>query len=100
MELGRGHVLAAVKRLGQGDASAPYDGRPRGSGPDVAPVQLPYLVELWDEAKTSVEAVLAVARTGGIGYAAFYAAIKDYPDRRITLRFRDRVLTQFNGPGH
>jgi hypothetical protein len=66
--------------------------------PARAPDSLPYRVELWDFDKTGVEAVLALTSNGTIGYAAFYAALAEYPDRRITLSLDGRLLTQAGGP--
>jgi|SRR5579884_2189018 len=61
---------------------------------------LPYKVELWNEAKTSVEQVLAVTANGSIGYAAFYGATREFPDRYITLRHKNRIVSRWNGPQH
>jgi len=61
---------------------------------------LPYRVELWDEAKQSVEQVLAVTANGSIGYAAFYAATREYPNRYITLRHKNGIVSRWNGPRH
>jgi hypothetical protein len=61
---------------------------------------LPYKVELWDEGKRSVEQVLAVTAHGSIGYAAYYAATREYPDRYVTLRHQNRVINRWNGPEH
>jgi hypothetical protein len=60
----------------------------------------PYMVELWDHTKTSVEQVLAITANGSIGYAAYYAAIRDFPSRYITLRHKGGVVSRWNGPGH
>jgi hypothetical protein len=70
--------------------------------PDRVPAaaSLPYRVELWDADRAAVEALLALAATPSIGYAAFYAAVQDHPDRCITLRSNDRTLTSVNGPDH
>ena len=61
---------------------------------------LPYKVELWDASKSSVEQVLAVTANGSIGFAAFYAATREYADRYITLRHKNRVVSRWNGPRH
>jgi len=61
---------------------------------------LPYRVELWDEAKQSVEVVLAVTANGSIGYAAYYAATREYPQRYVTLRHKSRTMARWNGPEH
>lgn len=67
-----------------------YD-RPTSSRED-----LPYKVELWDEHKASVEQVLAVTTHSSIGYAAFYAAIREYPSRYITLRHKNSIVSRSN----
>jgi hypothetical protein len=61
---------------------------------------LPYKVELWDEAKQGVEQVLAITASGSIGYAAFYAATREYPQRYITLRHKNSIISRWNAPGH
>jgi hypothetical protein len=61
---------------------------------------LPYKVELWNEARTSVEQVLAVTANGSIGYAAYYAATREHPDRYITLRHNNRIVSRWNEPRH
>jgi hypothetical protein len=61
---------------------------------------LPYKVEVWDETKSSVEQTLAVTASSSIGYAAYYAATREYPDRFITLRHKNRVISRWNGPPH
>ena len=62
--------------------------------------QLPYRVELWDEAKASVEQVLAVTANSSIGYAAYFEATREHPNRYVTLRHKDTVLSRWNGPTH
>jgi hypothetical protein len=61
---------------------------------------LPFRVELWDEAKSAVEQVLAVTASGSIGYAAYYAAVRDFPLRYITLRHKSSIVSRWNGPNH
>jgi hypothetical protein len=61
---------------------------------------LPYRVELWSTDKGSVEQILAVTASGSIGYAAYYAATKEFPSRYITLRHRSHVISRWNGPSH
>ena len=61
---------------------------------------LPYKVELWDEARQTVEQLLAVTASGSIGYAAFYAATREYPNRYITLRHKNNVVSRWNPTGH
>jgi hypothetical protein len=61
---------------------------------------LPYRVELWDAARTAVEQVLAVTANGSIGYAAYYAATREFPSRYVTLRHKNSIISRWNGPGH
>jgi hypothetical protein len=95
-------VLSAVSRLspssdeGNGGHKAPPPRSPTPNERD----DLPYKVEIWDEDKASVEQVIAVTASASIGYAAFYAAAKEFPLRYITLRFKNRVVTRWNGPVH
>src|SRR6516225_3950987 len=60
--------------------------------------ELPYRVELWDKQGLSVEQVLAVTANGSIGYAAYYAATREHPDRYVTLRHRNSIISRWNGP--
>ena len=70
-------------------------------GPDpVEREDLPYKVELWNDAKTAVEQVLAVTANGSIGYAAFYGATREFPNRYITLRHKTAIVSRWNGPRH
>jgi hypothetical protein len=70
---------------------------PRFDRPKAAREELPYKVELWDEAKTAVEQILAVTANGSIGYAAYYAALREYPDRYVTLRHNNRTIARSGG---
>jgi hypothetical protein len=58
--------------------------------------QLPYRVELWDADKRGVETLVALTASPTIGYAAYFAATRQFPTRMITLRLRGRVLSQWN----
>jgi hypothetical protein len=69
--------------------------RPTAGGED-----LPYKVELWDESRSTVEQVLAVTANGSIGYAAYYAATREYPDRYVTLRHKNNIISRSNPPRH
>ncbi|HEY1542014.1 MAG TPA: hypothetical protein VGG01_06365 [Xanthobacteraceae bacterium] len=73
---------------------APFDRR------TAAREDLPYRVELWDEARMAVEQVLAVTANAGIGYAAYYAATREHPQRYITLRHKNHIVSRWNGPDH
>ena len=77
----------------------------RGGGPSsgARPYEaddLPYKVEVWDDAKTTVEQVLAVTASPSIGYAAYYAATREFPNRFITLRHKTSIISRWNGPPH
>lgn len=61
---------------------------------------LPYKVELWNQARTAVEQVLAITANASIGYSAFYAAARDHFDRYITLRHKNTIVNRWNGPPH
>jgi hypothetical protein len=80
------------------------DGEPAGGPIPKSPVSkredLPYKVELWNLTKTAVEEVLAVTRSASIGYAAFYAATREYPDRYLTLSDKSGIVNRWNGPAH
>lgn len=61
---------------------------------------LPYKVEVWDEAGAFVELVVAVSVSPSIGYAAYYAATREYPGRAITLRHKSTVISRWTGRAH
>ena len=61
---------------------------------------LPYKVEVWDEAGTFVEQVVAVSVSPAIGYAAYYAATREFPGRAITLRHKSSVISRWTGRAH
>ena len=88
-------------RLGAsgGDDEGPAELLPFGPTPSERE-DLPYRVELWDQPKAAVERVLAVTISGSIGYAAYYAATREFPERYITLRHKNRIVSRWNGPGH
>lgn len=79
------------------------DGNPRDqpSAQNPAPREdLPYKVEIWDEPGAAVEQLVAVTANASIGYAAYYAATREFPDRRITLRHKNSVIASWGGPTH
>lgn len=61
---------------------------------------LPYKVEVWNDSRTAVEQVLAVTASGSIGYAAFYAATREFPHRYITLRHKTSIVSRWNSPSN
>jgi hypothetical protein len=62
--------------------------------------ELDYKVELWDVSESYVERVLAITAHGSIGYAAYYAAIKEYPERYLTLCHKGGILSRSGGRRH
>lgn len=73
---------------------------PRSDQATAGREDLPYKVELWDTNRSSVELVLAVTANGSIGYAAYYAAAREYPDRYVTLRHKNNIISRSNPPQH
>jgi hypothetical protein len=61
---------------------------------------LPYTVEIWNETGAAVEQVVAVTASASIGYAAYYAATREFPDRQITLRHKNSIVARWHGPKH
>jgi hypothetical protein len=61
---------------------------------------LSYKVEVWNAAKTAVEVIVAMTVSASIGYAAYYAATREFSDRYITLRHKNSIISRWNGPGH
>jgi hypothetical protein len=61
---------------------------------------LSYKVEVWNAGKTAVEIVVAMTVSASIGYAAYYAATREFSDRYITLRHKNSIISRWNGPGH
>jgi hypothetical protein len=83
------------------DAEDPSPPKISRFGQPTAPREdLPYKVELWDQAKASVEQVLAVTANGSIGYAAYYAAVREHPHRYVTLRHKNNIVSRSNPPEH
>lgn len=58
--------------------------------------ELPYVVELWSAHDGALEQVVAVSASPSIGYAAYYAATREYPGRVIILRHLDRVISRWD----
>ena len=61
---------------------------------------LPYKVEIWDEAGMAVETVVAVTVSPAIGYAAYFAATREFPGRAVTLRHKSTVISRWAGKAH
>ena len=95
-------MLTGVQRL------LPSDDVPPGGRVSVSPFgtssaeheDLPYRVELWNDSKSDVEVVPAVTVSASIGFAAYFAATREYPDRYIALRHKAGFVSRWNGPAH
>lgn len=59
---------------------------------------LPYRVEVWSEDHQRIEQTLAMTANGSIGYAAYYEATREYPDRYVVLRHKSRIVARWNPP--
>ena len=55
---------------------------------------LNYRVEIWDVEGKAIERTLAIAADGTLGYAAYYAAVREYPGRIVSLRYRHQILSR------
>jgi hypothetical protein len=77
-----------------------FSGKPRQKRHPEISDDLPYRVELWNETRTELALVIAVTASGSIGFAAYHAATREFPDRYIVLRHHDMVLARWNGPTH
>ena len=62
---------------------------PHGYG---VPLRLPYSVELWDDADSHVEELIALTGDYRVARAAFDEAVKRRPGRIVTLRQKTRLL--------
>lgn len=62
--------------------------------------ELPFQVEVWDPTGQFVEQVVAVSSSPAIGYAAYYAATREFTGRPVTLRHRSRVISRWAGNSH
>jgi len=72
-----------------------------GSQPRGTPARgedLPYRVEVWSQDYAAVEQTLAMTANGSIGYAAYYEATREYPERYVVLRHRNRIVARWNPP--
>ncbi|MGE5539815.1 MAG: hypothetical protein ACM30I_14445 [Gemmatimonas sp.] len=86
-------MLTTVLRLLPSDGSD--DGVVRPFGPAPAPARrgdLAYSIETWTDAAGRVEAILAMAATPGTAWAAYYASVRDHPERIVALRHNGQLL--------
>jgi hypothetical protein len=84
--------------VGGGGEEEPSSRPARGGGMPAKGEDLPYRVEVWSEDFKSVEQTLAMTANGSIGYAAYYEATREYPDRYVSLRHKNRIVARWNPP--
>jgi hypothetical protein len=90
------HRLGSPEEPPDGSSRTPSrDGEFPGDDED-----LPYKVEVWDETGEFVEQVVAISVSPTIGYAAYFAAAREYPGRAVTLRHRSAVISRWAGNTH
>jgi hypothetical protein len=59
--------------------------------------ELPFAVELWDEAGAKVQKVLARASRLSLARAIYKAAIEENQERRITIRQEGKIVAESTG---
>lgn len=91
MQTSAAHLLPSDSPHERGAGS----GKPFGLSP-AGHEDLPYHVELWDDGRKNVELVLAATASASIGFAAYYAAIKEFPQRLVTLRHKGAIISSWN----
>ncbi|WP_309089394.1 hypothetical protein [Phenylobacterium sp.] len=57
-------------------------------------------MEIWDEKGLSIEQVVAVSLSASIGYAAYYAATREFPGHVIILRHKGGIMSRWTGRAH
>jgi hypothetical protein len=98
-----GAVFANAYRFGPSDDPVGDGGPGSGSTPNGLTTEnedLGYKVELWDRSGDAVEQVLAITSSPSIGYAAYYAATREFPESIITLRHKNSIMTKWGGKPH
>ena len=84
--------------IAAGDEDPHADRAHRESGLPAKGEDLPYRVEVWSEDFKNVEQTLAMTANGSIGYAAYYEATREYPERYVVLRHKNRIVARWNPP--
>jgi hypothetical protein len=74
--------------------AAPLHHSVPGTEDDAEAGILPFIVELWEEDRTRVQAVLARVHSATLGQAVFRASQAEYPGRYLTLRRGDKIISQ------
>ena len=77
---------------GIGDPRSPPGrrGAPRGQDDELS-----FSIELWDAGGLFPKTLVAVAQTPGVAYAAYYAAVREHPDKDVVLKQRGRSLNHW-----
>jgi hypothetical protein len=88
---------ATIYKFGEGNGDSARN-KPKSGALRAEHEDLPYKVELWDEAQASVVQTLAITANGSIGFAAYYAATREFPDRHVTLRHKDKIISRSSSP--
>lgn len=60
---------------------------------------LAYTVEILNPISQQVEMLIATTISPSIGYAAYYAAVREYPGRAIVLKYKDGVISRSHPTG-
>jgi hypothetical protein len=91
-------VVSQIAKLSSTDD--PFDRRPKTPPPgrrfQSDEEDLPFSVELWSTDMGVLEQVVAVSASPSIGYAAYYAATREYPGRVVVLRHQDRIMSRWD----
>ena len=103
MQRGEVGVSALALRLmpsdDPGDAERPPGASTSAHDPSESE-DLAYKVEIWSEDGETIEQVVAVTSSPSIGFAAYYAATREFPNTVITLRHRSTVMSKWGGKPH
>ena len=88
--------VALRLHCGGRDDDHAHPGAPWADGPSPDDLEdLPYRIEVLDETGSFAEALVAVAVTPALAYAAYYAAAREFMGRDITLRHRGMILSHW-----
>jgi hypothetical protein len=88
-------ALQIVYFAGRGDGRDPPPG-PRADRSFPAPFEdLPYRVEVWDEAGARAETLVAVSISASLAYAAYYAAAREFFGRDVTITHKGATLARW-----
>ena len=89
-------LMRPYYRLSSGEDPDDPKKTPSTQGVSHPSEDLAYSVELWATDLKSIAEILAMTCTVGIGYAAYYAAAREFPDRYVVFRDNDRIIARWN----